>query len=97
MIEKRTLFWSHSDTNGQILRICDQIAQQNLHSDQQPPAQITNLPEPTFSGSVTNVAPPHNPTFQPNFQSVPLIQQQQQLSQQPQLQQAISSKLTFFF
>lgn len=76
----------HLDPSGQILRICDQINQQNIHPDQQP---TSNLPDPTFSGSVTNIAQPHNPNFQPNFQSVPLIQQQPQLPQQ-QTQQVFS-------
>lgn len=84
-------FGGELDPSGQILRICDQISQQNIHPDQQPP-QINNVPE--FSGSVTNIAQPHSPNFQPNFQSVPLVQQQLPQQQQPQ-QQPISSILTY--
>lgn len=67
----------YSDPSGPILRICDQINQQSLHPDQQTGPL---LPDPTFSGSVTNVVQPHN-----TFQTIPLVQQQQQqqLPQQP--------------
>lgn len=90
------LFFSFcSDPSGQILRVCDQINQQGLHLDQQP-AQTGNIPDPTFSGSVTNIVQPHNmnPNFQPNFQPIPIVQQQQQQQLQQPQQQPFSSTST---
>lgn len=70
-------FLLYADPSGQMLRICDQINQQNIHPDQQP-AQASNLFAPTSSGSVSNIVQPHNPNpiLQPTFQTAPSLQQQ---------------------
>lgn len=83
LLETQRFHSLYSDPSGPILQICDQINQQGLHPNQQS-AQASNLPEPTFSGSVSNIVQPHNtnPNFPPNFQ--PQQQQQQPLTQPQQ-------------